>query len=116
LSQYKPGAPVFNIQDAFLGKNFPDIERNDFLESTFIILNETPLEQIFGDEIHNKIPTLFSKLRDLDFKPSPAESKTIKDVYNLIIKPAFLVFLSKEYSDFVVFEPVPEDQNRGDKL
>ena len=116
LSQYKPGAFVFDIQNAFLIKEFPDIQKNEFLESTFSIFNQTPLEQIFGDDIHTKIPNLFSKLNDLEFKPSEGDSKTIKDVYRLIINPTFLAFLSKEYSEFVVFQPVSGDQNRGDKL
>jgi len=52
------------------------------------------------------------KLDDHHFVPSAEESKLIKAVYTLIINPAFLALLAKEYSDFVVFTPNLRDPSK----
>jgi len=102
LSLYQPGEQVFDIHNKLLVKYFPEIDRNELLIETFQIFNKIPLQNIFGHGIHT-IDKLFLKLNDFKYAPSAEEAKLIKEVYTLIINPAYLAFLSKDYSDFVVF-------------
>jgi|GEM_PF-5588711 len=118
LSRAKPGNSTFDIHDELIKKllvkefNDHDIESNGFLIETFQIFNQTPLEHIFGDEIH-MIGEIFSKANSHTYHPSPEEEQLMKDAHTLIINPAILALLSKEYSDFVVFTPNLRD---GTKL
>ncbi len=114
LSHYKPGTNIFDIHhdliNKLLVKEFDDhdIESNEFLIETFQIFNQTLLEHIFGDSIH-RVAEIFTKASDHKFHPTLEEKKLMKDVHTLIINPAILALLSKEYSDFVVFTPHMRD-------
>lgn len=104
LANFRSGNNAFDINDDRLNKIFPEMRNNELMKELFDILNTAHLDKIFGSELE-ETHEIFVKNETPGENLCIKEEKFIKDVHFLVIMPAILSFLSKNYSDMIVFDP-----------